>query len=438
MISLDCSAMSGVQLREVLPSDLPIFFEQEREPEARRMAAFVSKDPDRLAFDAHWKKILGMPSVTVRTIVQDGAVAGHVASFLRGSDREVTYWIARERWGQGVATQALKAFLEVDRTRPMHARVVKDNGASLRVLAKCGFRISAEDKGFAEGRGVEVEEYVLKLATGGSRSKTAVLVAGYRARNPELCKDPWAAKIAGAEGVELTTRYDRVNPHAGLYIAVRTAFIDSEVKRALASGVKQVVLLGAGLDVRAARLARPGVRFFEVDRAESQADKLARLRALDGYPLGAATHVPCELGREDFVAALVAAGFSTNEPAFVIWEGVTLYLSEEAVRGTLRTVSSRLHPRTTIVFDYIEKRLAEGRSSRQTDKEMLDLLADLGEPITFGMNDATPLLYEEGFRHIRTVNFDEACLTYTGTYDRDRVFRFQHLALASKTPPEEA
>lgn len=271
----------------------------------------------------------------------------------------------------------------------------------------------------------------------GQPSQTAVMVCAYRARHPELCHDAWAAALAGDDGPAIARRYDQVNPHTGLYIGVRTAFIDAEVRRALREGVDQVVLLGAGLDTRAERLAAPGVRFFEVDRPETQTDKLARLRALERYPVTAATYVSCDLGREDFIDRLLACGFSAARPAFFIWEGVTMYLTEAAVRATLRRVADGAHPRSTIVFDSIERKLAEGRSTREKDKDMLALLADLGEPITFGVNDVTPLLHEEGFRHIRTVSFDQACLTFTGTYERERAFRFSHLVMATREPPAD-
>lgn len=271
--------------------------------------------------------------------------------------------------------------------------------------------------------------------SGAGASRTAILVAAYRAQFAELCRDPWAAALVGDEGRALASRYDRITPHGGLYTAVRTAFIDHEVRAALARGVTQVVLLGAGLDTRAARLARPGVRFFEVDRAASQADKLARLARLDGYPRGAAVHVPCELGSEDWVARLEQGGFRAAERALVVWEGVTFYLTEEAVRATLRRFAEACHPRSAILFDYVEKKLVEGRSKRAVDNALLEDLAGLGEPFRFGLDDATPLLFSEGFRHLRTVSFDEACLTFTGSYDRERAFRFQHLAVASKAPP---
>jgi RimJ/RimL family protein N-acetyltransferase len=153
-----------VALRPVEDADLGRFFAHMQDPEALRMAAFTPKDPaDRAAFDAHWRRILGDAAILNRTILADGAVAGHVASFLMEGGREVTYWIDRALWGRGVATAALRAFLEVDPIRPLHARAAKDNLGSLRVLEKCGFRAVGEDRGFANARNAEIEECLLLL-----------------------------------------------------------------------------------------------------------------------------------------------------------------------------------------------------------------------------------------------------------------------------------
>ncbi len=156
-----------VVLRDVSDADLPVFFDQQLDETASHMAAFTGEDPaDRVAFDAHWTKIRGDDTITIKTIVFGGRVAGHIASFVRGSEPEVTYWIGREYWGNGVATRALSAFLKHVRVRPLYARAAKDNVASLRVLDRCGFAITGEDKGFANARGEEVEEFILTLAPG--------------------------------------------------------------------------------------------------------------------------------------------------------------------------------------------------------------------------------------------------------------------------------
>jgi RimJ/RimL family protein N-acetyltransferase len=92
----------GVLLREVMESDLPVFFEHQRDPEVNRMAAFAARDRD--AFMAHWSKILGDHSVVTRTIIADGHVAGNVVSWEHSGRLEVGYWIGREFWGRGIAT----------------------------------------------------------------------------------------------------------------------------------------------------------------------------------------------------------------------------------------------------------------------------------------------------------------------------------------------
>jgi RimJ/RimL family protein N-acetyltransferase len=156
--------MPDLTLRQVTPDDLPIFFEYMRDPVAVRMAAFTAKNPDdRAAFDAHWARILADDRNLIRTILVDGNVAGNVSSYVGDVGLEVTYWLGREFWGRSIATAALAAFLKLQTARPIFARAAKDNAGSLRVLEKCGFAIIGEDKGFANGRGEEVEEYILRL-----------------------------------------------------------------------------------------------------------------------------------------------------------------------------------------------------------------------------------------------------------------------------------
>jgi RimJ/RimL family protein N-acetyltransferase len=133
------SSTSGVALRDVIESDLPILFEHQRDPDANRMAAFPARD--REAFTAHWAKILSDDTVMARTILFDGHVAGNIGSFEQSGERLVGYWIGRELWGRGIATKALEGFLRQDTTRPLYAHVAKDNVASIRVLEKCGFTV---------------------------------------------------------------------------------------------------------------------------------------------------------------------------------------------------------------------------------------------------------------------------------------------------------
>ena len=150
-------------LREVSPDDLPIFFEQQNDPDAIHMAAFTSKgSTDQEAFTTHWQRILAADTVIIRTIVWDGQVAGYVLSYEDDGKPEVSYWLGNAFWGLGIATQALKIFLtDINQTRPIYGRSAKDNIGSIRVLEKCGFQIIGEMKGFANARGEEIEEVLL-------------------------------------------------------------------------------------------------------------------------------------------------------------------------------------------------------------------------------------------------------------------------------------
>lgn len=153
-------------LRDVVNDDLPIFFEYQLDPEATYMAAFTAKDPtNQEAFMTHWLRNLANETTINKTIVLDGHVAGSVASYEEEGKPEVTYWLGKDYWGKGIATWALTEFLtHHNQTRPIYARVAKDNLGSRRVLEKCGFRIIGEAKGFANTRGQEIEEFLLELA----------------------------------------------------------------------------------------------------------------------------------------------------------------------------------------------------------------------------------------------------------------------------------
>jgi RimJ/RimL family protein N-acetyltransferase len=131
-------ASRDTALRHVTPQDLPVFYEQQRDPVAVRMAAFPARERD--AFLAHWQhRILADASVLKRTILVDGQVAGHVLSWPQEDRRLIGYWLGREHWGRGVATAALSQFLRHELVRPLYAHVAAGNRASSRVLEKCGF-----------------------------------------------------------------------------------------------------------------------------------------------------------------------------------------------------------------------------------------------------------------------------------------------------------
>lgn len=268
-------------------------------------------------------------------------------------------------------------------------------------------------------------------------SGTARAVAAMRAEYTEKggpCDDPYARALAGEDGERLKAALTASFPPMPFWLACRAAHIDARV-RALSEHIDQVVILGAGLDTRAARLAREGVRFFEVDLPSSQAEKIEKVRAIEGYPVDAATYVRCDFESEDFLDRLVAAGFDADRPAVFVWEGVTYYLTEPAIRGTLERLASGAHGGSVVIFDFMSKRFVEGRSKHPGDDTTRQVLAGAGEPLRTGIDEAVRLVYECGFRWATVEDFNAIALRLTRRFDRAWMFRFQGVAEASVGGP---
>ena len=101
--------------------------------------------------------------IIIKTIMYEGEVAGSILSHNLFGEPEVSYWIGKEFWGKGIATESLRQFIKINLTRPLYARIIHDNIASRIVLEKCGFAESAHDRGFANARGEEVDEVIFIL-----------------------------------------------------------------------------------------------------------------------------------------------------------------------------------------------------------------------------------------------------------------------------------
>lgn len=219
-------------LRNVLSTDLPIFFEQQLDSEANYRAAFTTKHPDdREAFNAHWDRILADESNINKTILFEGQVAGHISSFIMFDEREVSYWLGKEFWGKGIASAALLEFLGYIETRPLYARAVKDNLASLRVLEKCGFEIFGHNKDFADGRGEEVEEVILRLESKPNSEREAMNEHATGTFEVSLKPQPLfhtdASLLLGRLTIDKTFHGDLTATSTGEMLSARTNIKDS-------------------------------------------------------------------------------------------------------------------------------------------------------------------------------------------------------------------
>ena len=153
-----------ITLRPTTVQDLETLFIFQTDNDAIYLAAFTPKDPtDKAAYIDKYSKLLDDPTVHNQTILLGDKIVGSIAKFVMFGDNELTYWIDRPFWGKGIASTALKKFLAMENSRPIFGRVAFDNTGSQKVLENCGFVKVGTDKGFANARQAEIEEYIYKL-----------------------------------------------------------------------------------------------------------------------------------------------------------------------------------------------------------------------------------------------------------------------------------
>jgi RimJ/RimL family protein N-acetyltransferase len=158
---MDPAISAPVRLRNVERDDLPRMYEMQLDPESNRLA--VTNPRSAEAFDAHWANALRDPSVTARAILFGEVLVGYVCCFRRDGEPHVGYWLSRDHWGKGIAIRALRLLMLEVATRPLYALVATSNGASLRVLQRCGFVVEGVRVAPATDRYPECEEAVLVL-----------------------------------------------------------------------------------------------------------------------------------------------------------------------------------------------------------------------------------------------------------------------------------
>ena len=155
------TADESVRLRPVQPCDLPRMYDMQLDPESNRLAVTIPRTLE--AFDAHWAKVLDDTGITARAVLVGGALVGYISCFPMDGQDHVGYWIDRAYWGSGIASRALQLLLREVAKRPLVATAATSNGASIRVLQKCGFVVERVRLSPASDRYPECEEAVLVL-----------------------------------------------------------------------------------------------------------------------------------------------------------------------------------------------------------------------------------------------------------------------------------
>ena len=153
-----------IKLKPTNQNDLETLFSFQLDKDANYLAAFTSKNPsDKDGYIEKWTKLLSDEKINIRTILLKKEIVGSIAKFEMEGNAEITYWIGKEFWGKGIASNALKKFLEIEKTRPIFGRIAFDNVGSKQVLENCGFSKIGIEQGFANARDKEIEEFIFEL-----------------------------------------------------------------------------------------------------------------------------------------------------------------------------------------------------------------------------------------------------------------------------------
>jgi methyltransferase (TIGR00027 family) len=190
----------------------------------------------------------------------------------------------------------------------------------------------------------------------------------------------------------------------------RTRLIDDALTDALRQGVAQVVILGAGFDCRAYRIRGiAGARVFEVDQPATVTAKKRRMKAVLGALPAHVVCVEIDFNRQALDTALEASSYDRRARTFFIWEGVTNYLTEEAVDATLRYVASAGEPGSRILFTYVHRRVLRDPAGFEGARKSASAVERVGEPWTFGIDpvEVPRYLAERGLELIEDVGSRE-------------------------------
>jgi methyltransferase (TIGR00027 family) len=258
----------------------------------------------------------------------------------------------------------------------------------------------------------------------GVPSRTAFRVALRRAAHqvfdhPKVLDDPWAVPIVG-EGIaeihaETSRHQSRIGRQFRAFMVARSRYAEDQLATSISRGVRQYVILGAGLDTSAYRgvCVSSDVRVFEVDHPQTQAWKKDRLSAAS-IPIPASVQfVPVDFERQNLKAELQTAGFHTDQPAFVSWLGVVPYLTREAAAHTFAFIGS--FPETSgVAFDYAVEPSSLPVVERLALRALSNRVARAGEPfrLFFTPSELESFLRERGFRRIEQLASKEINLRY--------------------------
>ena len=206
---------------------------------------------------------------------------------------------------------------------------------------------------------------------------TAFVIACFRAMENDadrpLCNDPYAEWFVNDDIKAKSARLEVALPEIGEIMRYRFCLFDEVVKSGIEDGMRQIVTLGCGFDMRAHIFGAQGVTFYDVDQPAVLSFKK---RILEEHGLAPCAAVPCNYLETGLPALLTGAGLDPDQPVLFIWEGNTMYLPDELLFGFLHRLCDEL-PRFDIAFDYLSRKVIDRTSGIERVTAVTDMFEQL-------------------------------------------------------------
>jgi methyltransferase (TIGR00027 family) len=297
----------------------------------------------------------------------------------------------------------------------------------------------------------------------GRASRTAIATAYFRAHHcahatPKIFEDTLAGALLHAKEREALEKFlleglARHNPELarpgadratlvgyalrGLVVVLaRARYTEDRLAEAIRDGVSQYVVIGAGLDTFALR--RPDLQdrlsIIEIDHPATQAFKRGRIREAGLTPPPHLHFAPADLEKESLAEVLSRTPYDSARPAFFSWLGVTMYLTGDAIRATLRSLRGSAAAGSQLVFDYLDSAVFKPENQSPTFSRLVEIVRRVGEPMIFGFDPSAlgAELAAQGYQLLEDLGPEaQEALYFAGRTDGLRPYGSAHLACAA-------
>jgi methyltransferase (TIGR00027 family) len=401
-----------------------------------------------LPLNTHTTNQHGTHQATLLALAADYTGGTSLASIIRGvpgigvhpqrDDNGMALWlVSMEMKYLEPSSSPLRIEAEVPRTDWEKIRKRYETGQTVLVQLPITFR-SDDGRAVAEGSFGYFLKQGSKLGPSSMTAKvnplfahksraSARMIAGVRAtetrsRSP-LVQDRWADELAGPHGRLLADRFMHTLPQLQCMVAARTADVDRLVANLLSLGLTQLVLIGAGYDMRPYRLLgdHPQVHTFELDLPHMVEDRAALLTRLENLPAIRRTQVAFDLRLQTVPEVLSPShGFDPSAVTLFVVEGVSMYLNADRFERLISGVRALLeNPRSVLWLDIVSQAVIERRTGFDTAVAFVDSMQRLGEPFTFGLDDPAQYFKDRRLHVVKHVKSSD----YHGA-ESDPIFGF--------------